>query len=86
MDQHQRELRRASAKAFLESLDQLNETLHAPAPTPKPIPARPTPAPSSPKKTKPRQFTLAELEDALADIEQFMENKNPKPPESTEES
>ncbi|MBW4442554.1 MAG: hypothetical protein KME10_15240 [Plectolyngbya sp. WJT66-NPBG17] len=60
MDYQQRELRRAAAQAFAESLNKLEQTLCAPEE--KPTPEAPT------------SFSI-ELEQALADIEQFMQEK-----------
>lgn len=64
----QRELRRAAAKAFMESLDKLQETLSAPeAETVKSQPV--TAAPAMPDDQ------LEEFEQAVADIERFMQSK-----------
>lgn len=78
MDQNQNSYRRAAAKAFFDSLDQLQETLDvADLPTAKPQPPAAKPNPSKPEKTSRSTFTLADLEEAAADIEQFMQAKNP---------
>ncbi len=58
MNQHQRELRRAAAQAFMRSLDKLHETLGEPI--------------SDPEKT---DFTPDAFEQAVADIEQFMQTQ-----------
>jgi hypothetical protein len=69
MDHHQQELRRAATEAFFESLDQLQETLGVDG----------LPIPTSPKKEPPPvepdcpEISLASLEQAVADIEQFMQ-------------
>lgn len=60
----QQELRRAAAKAFMESLDKLQETLSESEAKTK---AQPTAAPAMPE--------LEEFEQAVADIEQFMQSK-----------
>ncbi len=68
MNQSQRELRRAAAQAFMESLDQLGRSL--------------TPAePAYGSKQKPdisdtSQFAR-DLEAAVADIEEFTQNQQP---------
>lgn len=56
---HQRELRHAAAQAFIESLNQWQETLCPRSDTPTPDPE----APDCP----------IDLEQAVADIEQFMQ-------------
>jgi len=71
MDSHQQELRRAATEAFFESLDKLQETLN--------VDGQPLPVP--PPKTAPNQgesepeISLATLEQAVADIEQFMQTR-----------
>ena len=81
MDSDQQNLRRASAKAFFESLDQMNDS----APTKEASQTAKSNSPSAPnpaaKQRKPKpQFSFAELEDAIADIDQFMQSKEQKPP------
>jgi hypothetical protein len=78
MDLHQRELRRAAAEAFIESLDKLQETLcsaenqpNPPAPEAIAQPPAKAPEPSKP----PIEINLDTLEQAVADIEQFMQAK-----------
>jgi hypothetical protein len=74
MDSHQQELRRAATEAFFESLDKLQETLGVDG----------QPIPVSPKKAAPTQeesgpeMSLASLEQAVADIEQFMQTREEK--------
>ncbi|HEY9625299.1 MAG TPA: hypothetical protein V6C78_33565 [Crinalium sp.] len=65
MDQSQQELRRAAAKAFMESLDQLGKRLASEdeAKGSKTPPAR---------KETPQGLSVQELEDAAKDIEQFI--------------
>ncbi|MBW4420062.1 MAG: hypothetical protein KME13_12645 [Myxacorys californica WJT36-NPBG1] len=60
----QQELRRAAAKAFMESLDKLQETLSESEAKTK---AQATAAPARPE--------LEEFEQAVADIEQFMQSR-----------
>ncbi len=72
MDQSQRELRQAAAEAFMESLDQLQETLQS---SPEP-PAIVAPVnPEQPRKTSSSQFDLDTFEQAVADIEEFIEQQ-----------
>lgn len=59
MDRQQRELRRAAAQAFAESLNKLEDTLFAPE--------------SQPVLETPNLAT--DFEQALADIERFMHEK-----------
>lgn len=72
MDQHQRELRRAAAEAFFESLDKLQETLCTEG---QPIQA-PREADKEVAKSDPESFSESSLEQAVADIEQFMQSKD----------
>ncbi|MBD2461841.1 hypothetical protein H6G89_12360 [Oscillatoria sp. FACHB-1407] len=75
MNQSQQELRRAAAKAFMESLDQLGMSLSSPEEEV----SEAKPAPASHAKTAPQKppasasLTVEELEDAVADIEQFIQ-------------
>lgn len=75
-----KELRRAAAKEFMESLeDELKENLTPESPPErkkKPLP-KPTPIdrPSS-KKEKATNFTLSELEEAIEDIDHYMEQQH----------
>ena len=61
MDQEQRELRRAAAQAFIESLDKLQETLCA--------------SEANNEVVAAPQGQLVDFEKAVEDIEQFMEAK-----------
>ena len=75
MNQRQQNLRYAATKAFMESLDQLQETLQ---PVDQPVPLE------APEKDSDRnadasindQFDLSSLEQAVADIEQFMQRRS----------
>lgn len=80
MDQHQRELRRAAAQAFIESLDQLQETL---------CPSDDETAALSeddiPTVIEFMELPLPEedeiaFEQALADIDRFMRSQQNEPP------
>lgn len=76
MDRSQQDMRRAAARAFMESLDQLQDVLgpeesHKPSPTP-PAPQK---RPSPPKATSP-QIDLDAWDQAVADIEAFMQEKS----------
>ncbi len=75
MDLQQQDARRAAARAFIESLDKLQETLcsdagQAATPAPEAIEA----VVGSPSQT-PVEINLDTLEQAVADIEQFMQAK-----------
>ncbi len=79
MNQRQRELRRAAARAFMESLDQLHDTLQSPETQP----AHPdSPQPKGLKATPPPQFDLSTFEQAVADIEAFIEKQKEEEGES----
>lgn len=66
MGQHQKHLRRAAAQAFMNSLNQLEQTLCSEEPGPQVLsqPIRPS---------VDAAITPAELDEAVADIEQFMQ-------------
>lgn len=64
MDQHHKQLRRAAAAAFFESLDKLQETLCVDG----------QPAQAAPEVDS--HNSLTSLEQAVADIEQFMQSKD----------
>ena len=75
MDLQQQDVRRAAAKAFIESLNKLQETLcseagQAVTPEPKPVEK----VAASPVES-PIEINLDTLEQAVADIEQFMQSK-----------
>jgi hypothetical protein len=74
MDLQQQDARRAAARAFIESLDKLQETLcseagqaASPVPEVEAVIDKPSEAPVV--------ITLDTLEQAVADIEQFMQAK-----------
>jgi hypothetical protein len=72
MNQSQRELRRAAAEAFLESLDHLGKSLNCP----ETVPTADPPA----KLKKPVDCSIKDAEkvweDAAADIEEFMQTRS----------
>ncbi|EKQ70580.1 hypothetical protein OsccyDRAFT_0878 [Leptolyngbyaceae cyanobacterium JSC-12] len=71
----QREVRRAAAQAFMESLEQLQQTLESADDKPKtshPSGSRPSEVAAKPAT----QFDLNSWEDAIADIEQFISQQN----------
>lgn len=77
IEQHEEDhnLRRIAAEAFFESIEQLQDTLNE-------VPA--SDANKQAGKTKPAKkaeiaFDLDELEQAVADIEQYLESKKSKP-------
>jgi hypothetical protein len=74
MNQRQQSLRYAATRAFMESLDQLQETLQ---PADQSVP--PTPPENSSHRNADApladQFDLNSLEQAVADIEQFMQKR-----------
>lgn len=75
MNPTQQELRRAAAKAFMESLDQLGQSLQSaesrPAPSSHPEAHRPEPQLGN----HPRRSPVQDLEDAVADIEAFTSSR-----------
>lgn len=74
MDQQRQEARRAAAKAFLESLDKLQETFK-PAEPPANAPVA-EPRVVTPSARRKPMFDLAALEDAAADIERYMHSQS----------
>ena len=73
MNQQQRNLRHAAAEAFIESLDQLQQTLQS-TDSQTALPPRSAPV-KRPEPTPPAsaQFDLGSFEQAVADIEQFIQ-------------
>jgi hypothetical protein len=75
MGQPQQDIRRAAAEAFKQSLDQLQQTLEStqepskPPQTPRP---EPTPKPVTDRSVP---FDLSAWEEAIADIEQFIQQQ-----------
>ena len=89
-DDDQKNLRRASAQSFFQSLDELFdyiESSSSPAAEPqsRPPQAKPSSQSSSPpKQARPAKINLADFEDAFADLEQFIQSKRQKRPESNQ--
>lgn len=77
MDHHQRELRCAAAKAFMESLDQLAGCLDSDDLAISTSPAEASPTAPSVGVTK-AVTNLQALEAAAADIEAFIQAQHPK--------
>lgn len=73
MDQSQRELRRSAADAFMESLDQLENSLQF-RETETAQPTSP-PMPNIQPKDPDSKIDVKALEDAAADIEQFIQSR-----------
>ncbi|XZN98754.1 MAG: hypothetical protein ACM65K_10985 [Microcoleus sp.] len=85
-DYDQKDSRRASAQSFFESLDELFDYIEASS-SPAVEPQSPAVAPKSsspPKQPKPAKINLSDFEDAIADLEQFIQNKRRSRPESKE--
>lgn len=75
MGQPQPEMRRAAAEAFKQSLDQLQQTLEsAQEPSQPPQFSRPEHSPQ-PMIDRPAKFDLSVWEEAIADIEQFIQQR-----------
>lgn len=73
MNQQQRNLRHAAAEAFIESLDQLQQTLQ-PADSQPVVPPRAAPVKRTDSaSSSSAQFDLGSFEQAVADIEQFIQ-------------
>ncbi|MDF0555951.1 hypothetical protein [Kamptonema sp. UHCC 0994] len=76
MEPDRQDLRRASARAFFESLDQMNELARAQeASQAAKSNSTSVPSPAAKQKKPKPQFSFAELEEAIADIEQFMQSR-----------
>ncbi|ERT04017.1 hypothetical protein M595_6039 [Lyngbya aestuarii BL J] len=88
-EKKQQDLRRHAAENFFNSFEkQLLETFQEsesePAPPAPPIPPAPTRSKKS-KKTQnpsPEPIDLSALEEAIADIDQYLQNQSPQPPEA----
>lgn len=84
-DDDQKDSRRASAQSFFESLDELFDYIEASSPAAESQSATVQAKPSSqPKKAKPAKINLSDFEDAIADLEQFIQKKHQKRPEVKE--
>ncbi len=89
-DDDLKDSRRASAQSFFQSLDELFDYIEASNPdaaqpqsqSPQ---AKPASQPSSPpKKAKPAKINLSDFEDAIADLEQFIQKKRQNRSESNQ--
>ncbi|GAB4385348.1 MAG: hypothetical protein Kow00121_50180 [Elainellaceae cyanobacterium] len=69
MEEHQQELRQAAAKAFMDSLEELGRSLQ-------PCQEAPKAQPPAAKPPCPAPIQVEELEEASADIEQFMQSRD----------
>jgi hypothetical protein len=89
-DYDQKDLRRASAQSFFQSLDELfdyieSNSSQAVEPQSRSPQAKSSSQSSSPpKKARPAKINLSDFEDAIADLEQFLQNKHQKRPESNQ--
>jgi hypothetical protein len=89
-DDDQKNLRRASAQSFFQSLDELFDYIEsnsspAAEPQSRPPQAKPSSQSSSPpKQPRPAKINLSDFEDAIADLEQFIQSKRQKRPESNQ--
>ena len=84
-DDDLKDSRRASAQSFFESLDELFDYIESSNQPAQPQSLPPQPLPSSPpKQAKPAKINLSDFEDAIADLEQFIQKKHSKRPESKE--
>ena len=89
-DDDQKNLRRASAQSFFQSLDELFDHIESnSSPVAEPQSRYPQAKSSSqssspPKKARPAKINLSDFEDAIADLEQFLQNKHQKRPESNQ--
>ncbi len=85
-DDDQKDSRRTSAQSFFESLDELFDSIETSSSSAaESLSASVEPKPSSPpKKTRPAKINLSDFEDAIADLEQFIQKKREKRPESKE--
>lgn len=90
MDQSQQELRRAAAKAFQESLEQLGQSLKAENEANEANGIAPVVVPNQQSHSLPAQpakeptIDVKALEEAAADIEEFMRSKDCEPMDGQE--
>lgn len=83
MGQPPQEERRAAAEAFIESLTQLEQTLEAAESVDKLPLQKPSAPPDVVKQTPPldsAHFSLSNFEDAIADLEQFIQSQQSSEP------
>lgn len=81
-----KDLRRASAQSFFQSLDELFDYIESNSSPAAESQSRYPQAKSSspPKKARPAKINLSDFEDAIADLEQFLQNKHQKRSESNQ--
>ncbi|VXD15442.1 conserved hypothetical protein [Planktothrix serta PCC 8927] len=81
MNKNQQDLRRSAAEKFIESFDQeLLSAFQEPdtvTPTPQATPPEKTVSPSRPSK-HPEGISLSDLEEAISDIEQYLQDQHPQ--------
>ncbi|WP_413164044.1 hypothetical protein ACL6C3_31040 [Capilliphycus salinus ALCB114379] len=78
-----RDLRRHAAENFFNSFEkQLLETFQESESQPTPPPPTPSQKRQTSKNPPPEPIDLSALEEAIADIDQYLENKSPQPPDS----
>jgi hypothetical protein len=86
----QKDLRRASAQSFFQSLDELFDNIESnssPAAEPQsryPQAKSSSQSSSPPKKARPAKINLSDFEVAIAYLEQFIQKKRQKRPESNQ--
>lgn len=85
-EKKQQDLRRHAAENFFNSFEkQLLETFQESESEPDP-PALPPPSRSKkskkPQNPSPEPIDLSALEEAIADIDQYLQNQSPQPPEA----
>jgi len=89
-DDDLKDSRRASAQSFFQSLDELFDYIEASNPdvaqpqSPQPQAKSASQPSCPPQKAKSAKINLSDFEDAIADLEQFIQNKRQKRPESNQ--
>ncbi|MEB3280080.1 MAG: hypothetical protein VKK42_14295 [Lyngbya sp.] len=78
-----RDLRRHAAENFFNSFErQLLETFQESESEPSPPPPSRSDKRQKAQSNPPEPIDLSALEEAIADIDQYLENKSPQPPDS----
>jgi hypothetical protein len=89
-DDDLKDSRRTSAQSFFQSLDELFDYIEAANPdagqpqSPSPQAKPASESASRPQKVKAKKINLSDFEDAIADLEQFIQNKRQNRPESNQ--
>jgi len=89
-DDDLKDSRRASAQSFFQSLDELFDYIEASNPdvaqpqSPQPQAKSASQPSCPPQKAKSAKINLSDFEDAIADLEQFIQKKHSKRPESNQ--